>query len=162
MRALRLAERTLDAVAVVVFLAMFGAICVQVLLRYVFNAPLVWSDEFAQYCFVWIAFIGVVRAARHRTHIGITALIERLPAGVARLLRLVWQLAAIGFAGLLLWYGYAIIVQNLTVTMTSMPLPYWPVYAIVPVAAVFLIAYAVRDARDIVSGREPPPGGSAL
>ena len=41
---------------------MFLCVFVQVVLRYVFDRPLVWSDELARYLFVWCAFLGWVIA----------------------------------------------------------------------------------------------------
>lgn len=146
----RALERALDAVAVVLFLAMFAAICAQVTLRYVFNAPLVWSDEFAQYCFVWVAFIGVVLAARNRSHIAITAIIERLPAIVALALGLLWQAGTLFACAVLVWYGILLAWQNRDVQMTSIEMGYWLVYAVVPIAGAFVAGYALRDAAALI------------
>jgi len=159
-RLLTLLERLLDAVAVVQFLAMFAIICVQIVLRYVFNAPLVWSDELAQYCFVWVAFIGVVLASRNRTNIAITAVRDRLPRLPATVLMLAAEGAMFGFALVLGWYGWRLMAQNADVTMTSMPFGYWIVYAIVPIAALFIALYAARDVVLILrsdTGRERAP-----
>lgn len=141
----RAIERLLDGLATLAFLTMFALVVAQVVLRYVFNNPLVWSDEIAQYLFVWVAFLGILRASRHRTHIAITAVVDRLPPLAARGLALFWLLAMAIFAVLLGWYGFVIARQNMTVMMTSLPLPYWLVYAIVPVAGSGLLLYAVRD-----------------
>ncbi len=146
----RLTERMLDRLTVVVFLAMFGLVVMQVTMRYVFNDPIVWSDELAQYAFVWLAFLGVLRATRNRSHVAIDALTKRLPARITLALALVWQGVALAFALVLAWYGYALAGQNFTVRMTSIDLPYWPVYAIVPLAGLGLAAYALRDARALV------------
>lgn len=156
----RAIERLLDGLATLAFLTMFALVVAQVVLRYVFNDPLVWSDEIAQYLFVWVAFLGVLRASRHRTHIAITAVIDRLPPWAARAMALFWLLAMAAFAGLLGWYGVVIARQNMTVMMTSLPLPYWLVYAIVPVTGAGLFLYAVRDIAALwrpagAEGRQP-------
>jgi TRAP-type C4-dicarboxylate transport system permease small subunit len=53
-----------------------------VVLRYVFNDPLTWSEEFVVTLFVWSVMLGVPSALRSRMHIRIDALILRLgPAG---------------------------------------------------------------------------------
>ena len=55
-----------------------------VLLRYVFNDPLTWSEEFVVTLFVWSVMVGVPSALRARMHIRIDALILRLGAGARR------------------------------------------------------------------------------
>jgi len=142
---MRLAERALDALAVVLFAVMFGVIVMQVALRYVFNHPLVWTDEAAQYCFVWVSFLGWTMAARRRIHIGINVVVDRLPAAARRGLHALWCLAAVGFALVLFVVGIVIAWRNGDVRMVSIDFAFWPVYLAVPIAALVLIAYAVRD-----------------
>src|SRR6266576_990287 len=102
---LKQAERALDALTVVLFSLMFAMIVCQSVLRYVFNQPLVWTDEAAQYCFVWISFLGWTMAARKRIHIGINVVADRLPAAARRTLHALWCVAGVGFAAVLAVVG---------------------------------------------------------
>ncbi len=52
---LRWAERWTAAGLVAVILALMAA---QVVARYVFRAPIPWSEEVASFAFVWLAFLG--------------------------------------------------------------------------------------------------------
>src|SRR5260221_13378480 len=79
------AEQALDGLAVVLFAVMFGVVILQIVLRYVFNAPLVWTDELAQYLFVWTSFLGWTMATRKRIHIGISVVADHLPAAGRRM-----------------------------------------------------------------------------
>jgi TRAP-type C4-dicarboxylate transport system permease small subunit len=146
----RLAERALEALAVVLFALMFGVIVCQIVLRYVFNHPLVWTDEAAQYCFVWVSFLGWTMAARKRIHIGINVVADRLPPGPKRALHALWCVVGVGFALVLAVVGVVIAYRNGDVRMVSIDFAFWPVYLAVPVAALFLVAYAVRDLVQIV------------
>jgi tripartite ATP-independent transporter DctM subunit len=40
--------------------------------RYVFNSPLMWTDELATFLFLWLAMIGAVVALRHDGHMRLT------------------------------------------------------------------------------------------
>jgi TRAP-type transport system small permease protein len=147
---LRAAEKILDTLAVALFAAMFGAIIVQIVLRYLFNAPLVWTDEFAAYLFVWISFLGWTMATRRRIHIGIGLIADRLPARGRRLLHGFWCAATIAFAVVLFVVGIAITRRNADVQMVSLDFALWPVYLAVPLAAAFLVLYGLRDLVAIV------------
>jgi TRAP-type C4-dicarboxylate transport system permease small subunit len=147
---LRRAERALDSLAVVLFLLMFGVIVLQITLRYVFNRPLVWTDELAQYLFVWISFLGWTMATRKRIHIGISVVADQLPPRVRRGLHALWCVATIAFAVILLVVGATITYRNGDVRMVSLDFAFWPVYLAVPFAALFLVVYAVRDLIEIV------------
>ncbi|HEY0294417.1 MAG TPA: TRAP transporter large permease subunit [Bordetella sp.] len=47
--------------------------------RYVFQMPLIWSDELAEYLFLWLAMLGAVLAYRADEHMKMTAVVDRLP-----------------------------------------------------------------------------------
>src|SRR5262249_53571539 len=47
-----------------------------VVARYVFNRPLVWSDELASALFLWLAMIGAVIALRRGEHMRLTAIVK--------------------------------------------------------------------------------------
>ena len=49
-----------------------------VVARYVFNAPLVWSDELASILFLWLAMLGAVIAFRRDEHMRMTACVGLL------------------------------------------------------------------------------------
>src|ERR1700691_4712175 len=44
-----------------------------VVARYIFNAPLVWSDELASTLFLWLAMLGAVVAFRRDEHMRMTS-----------------------------------------------------------------------------------------
>jgi tripartite ATP-independent transporter DctM subunit len=49
-----------------------------VLARYVFDRPLVWSDELASILFLWLAMLGAVIAFRRQEHMRMTAIVGLL------------------------------------------------------------------------------------
>lgn len=49
-----------------------------VLMRYVFNHPLQWSEEIVTSLFVWTVFIGSAYAYRTHSHLGVDILVNRL------------------------------------------------------------------------------------
>jgi TRAP-type C4-dicarboxylate transport system permease small subunit len=54
-----------------------------VVARYVFHAPLVWSDELASILFLWLSMLGAVVALRRGEHMRMTALCKRSPSARA-------------------------------------------------------------------------------
>ena len=46
--------------------------------RYVFTAPLTWSDELASVLFLWLAMLGAVIALRRGEHMRLSTLVNRL------------------------------------------------------------------------------------
>ena len=64
----------------VVLLGVFTTILfIQVVMRYVFNNSLSWSEELARYLFIWLCFIGVSFGAKQMKHLKIDVFISVFP-----------------------------------------------------------------------------------
>jgi len=82
------------AVLVVVEIIILGA---GVMARYVFHAPLVWSDELASILFLWLSMLGAVVALRRGEHMRMTGLVSRVSPQTRALLEAVAITASIAF-----------------------------------------------------------------
>ena len=142
----RMTERAIDGAAIAVFVGIFLCVFAQVILRYVFNSPLTWSEELARYLFIWCAFLGWIIAARRRSHLAIGSLPQRASKRVRALLALLAAVAAIAFAAILTFYGTRIAVRNFDVDTTALFFTMGAVYAIVPLAAISVGLHALADA----------------
>lgn len=79
-------------------IVIFGAatmvvvVAAQVVMRYVFNGSFDWADEVSRIAFVWTTFLAIPLGIREGAHVGITLLVDKLPAGlrstIARLMNL--------------------------------------------------------------------------
>jgi tripartite ATP-independent transporter DctM subunit len=66
--------------------------------RYVFNSPLMWTDELATFLFLWLAMVGAVVAVRRGAHMRLTTFIEWIAPNVRSWLATVAELVVIVFA----------------------------------------------------------------
>ena len=55
--------------------------------RYLFDHPLVWSDELASILFLWLAMLGAAIALRRSEHMRMTAVVGALPPSSSRRIR---------------------------------------------------------------------------
>lgn len=140
------ATRVIDALAIATFAGMFSCVLAQVVLRYGFDRPLVWSDELARYLFVWCAFLGWIIAARRRSHLAISVVADRCGPRGRALFGLAASAAAFAFAVLLFAYGSQITARNLDIGTVALFFSFGVVYAIVPIAAFAIGVYAIVDA----------------
>lgn len=60
------------------FLFSLILVFVQVIMRYIFNYSLSWSEELARYIFVWQSWLGFCLALKHGKHIRIDVVSHRL------------------------------------------------------------------------------------
>src|SRR5690625_4485306 len=96
---------TLTAAALVV---MFW----QIVSRYVFNAPLAWSDEFVRYLLVWITFVGAALAVRYSKLIKLDFIFNlfKLNNGIKMIIRGLSNVLSIIFCLIVLRYSLVMLV----------------------------------------------------
>jgi TRAP-type C4-dicarboxylate transport system permease small subunit len=71
--------RWLDHLLVVGLSVMGIMVLGNVILRYVFNSGIEYSEEVSRFIFVWITFIGAVVALKEGLHLGMDTLVQRMP-----------------------------------------------------------------------------------
>ena len=78
-----LERRLEEAIAGVCVMIMCAMVFLHVVLRYVFNEPLSWSDEIAQYMMLWSVYLSVSWAVRERAHIRVMNFINLFPRTIS-------------------------------------------------------------------------------
>jgi TRAP-type C4-dicarboxylate transport system permease small subunit len=120
-----------------------------VLARYVFNYSLAWSDELAALCFVWLTLLGSVAALRRRTHMTIGFFPGLFgPAGQRRV-GLYVMASIVFFLVCLIWYGIVLSRVMMSDRSAVLRLPVGLSYLSLPVAGSLMLAYALRQTRDV-------------
>ncbi|RDJ19956.1 ABC transporter permease [Bosea caraganae] len=74
-RPARWLDLLLEAVAAILVLAEVVILLTNIIARYVFNAPIVWSDELAGILFLWLSMIGTAVAFSRNQHMRMTAFV---------------------------------------------------------------------------------------
>ena len=71
--------RLSDAIAAILLAADLVVVCVSVLLRFLFNAPVEWSDDVARGLMVGSAFFGAASALARGENVGVSFFRDMLP-----------------------------------------------------------------------------------
>jgi TRAP-type transport system small permease protein len=150
-----LADRLVQAVAVVCMLALVACVVLGVVSRQL-NAPLAWTDELAQMFLVWCALAGWMIALRRRSHIRITMLIDRLPGRPRAVAEIVIQLSIVIFGMLMLRYGFGLIARTWDVEAISLPISSAIIYVPLPALAAALILQGLAQLIEAARGRVAP------
>src|SRR3954451_4419655 len=145
-----------DAVAAILLVADLLVVCVSVLLRFLFNAPVEWADDVARGLMVGSSFFGAASALARSENLGVAFFIDMLPGGVHRVVDAVGALLVTIIAGYVAFN--ALKMGWLTTGQTSgsgLPLE-WTFYPM-GVGALFMTVFAAeifggRSLRDMIAG----------
>jgi tripartite ATP-independent transporter DctM subunit len=131
-----------------------------VMSRYLFRAPLVWSDELASILFLWLAMLGSVVALRRNEHMRMTALVAKAGPATRAFLEVIAVLVPLLFLAVMLQPGYEFAEDEGFIATPAMGLSGGWAAAAFPVgAALMLLGCLVRLA--LVASRRMLAGGIA-
>ncbi|KQO16854.1 TRAP transporter small permease [Acidovorax sp. Leaf78] len=106
-RVLRGYTRALDALAGLCLAIMVVLVFGNVVLRYTFNSGITVSEELSRWLFVWLTFMGAVVALREHGHLGVDAMVVRLPRLGKKICLVLAQMAMLYVSWLLLAGSWA-------------------------------------------------------
>jgi TRAP-type C4-dicarboxylate transport system permease small subunit len=138
-------EKGINFMAILFFTVIFGVALSQIVMRWVFKDPIVWSEELIRLMYVWICFIGWTLASRYRTYIRITFIINALPPIPQKLLATVNNLLIIIFSVLMVYYGIKMTRIAAAGGAVTLPISFALVYVIVPITNFIILLYHLAD-----------------
>ncbi|MEK3886136.1 TRAP transporter small permease [Bacillus sp. FSL K6-3431] len=142
---MRKANKILDyleeyvAVSTLIFTSLL--VFTQVVLRYLFNYSLHWSEEVARYLIVWFIFIGSSIAVREKAHAAVDAVVIYLPSIFKKIFSILANATAMGFCIIIILSGCKAIlnvVQYDSVT-PSLGIPMYIPYLAIPVGGALML-----------------------
>lgn len=119
-----------------------------ILARYVFQRPLIWTDELASILFLWLAMLGAVIALHRGEHMRMTAVVGLVPPRARAFLDVVAIAAPLAFLALMLHPAYEYAADEVFVTTPALELPNaWRAAALPVGIGLMLLVAALRLAR---------------
>ena len=153
---LKLVDRLEEGAIAFLLAAMTLITFFQVILRYVFNASILWGIEASTYLFGWLVLIGISYGVKVGSHIGVDALVNLLPTRGKQIAGLIAGLLCILYAVFMLvgsWYYFETVYQ-IGVTGDDIPIQRWIMIIILPVGFVLLLYRLIQMTWRILQGEE--------
>jgi len=132
--------------------------------RYFLHAPIRWSDEVAQFLFLWLSYLGALAALMGGRHYSFPNLINMLPANLRLAAKTVSDLIVLAMLAILVWGGVVLVDLLHYQRSPAIDLPVYYVYAALPLVSflmalviVFQIIARLRGARELGQDSPNPP-----
>jgi len=119
-----------------------------VVFRYVFDHPLVWSDELASTLFLWLVMLGAVIAFRRDEHMRMTACVTALGPAPRALADSFADVASLVFLLLIAWPAYQYARDELPITTSALEITDAWRAAALPAGIVLMLVFAMFRLRD--------------
>ncbi|MDR2132356.1 MAG: TRAP transporter small permease [Clostridiales Family XIII bacterium] len=134
----------------------------QVIMRYVFNNSLPWTEELSRYLFIWESWLGISIGAKQAKHIKIVILTDRLKGMLRPIVLTVADLFTLFVLVVLIGYGFVLTQKIMAMSTNSsvLHIPMWLIYASLPAGCALMTFRIVTDIANRLLGRgERPEGG---
>lgn len=137
-------EHWLTYAATAIILIVMVWICAEVVMRYVFNAPLQGHLEGAELLVPIIVFLAISYTQSQKGHVGMTLIIESLPPKVSRILEIITLLLSVCTCAILSYFSYKHAYGAYVIDDVTMTPPYWRIW---PSAAAIPVGYMLVSIR---------------
>ncbi|MFI5011930.1 MAG: TRAP transporter small permease [Hyphomicrobiales bacterium] len=142
--------------ALALMVALLGTVLAGVVTR-ALDEPLIWTDEVSRLLMVWLAVFGWVLACRRRGHIRVRFFRDLLPERARRIAEILMQLAVMLFGVLIVWFGVQLVIRNIDLQATTVPISMSWLYAPICLAGLVTAAQAVGEIREHLRTPRPLP-----
>jgi len=122
--------------------------CYEVVMRYVFNSPTIWTLDFGIYFLVWLSFLSMSYCQKRGKHVHVDLLISRLSEKQRIVLDVATSILFLTGAAIMLYYSTiytltAIRTQELSIGLVAHPI--WPVKLSISVGTLLLTLYLLIE-----------------
>lgn len=138
-------NRTVVIIAQIILVVMVFTVFSQVIMRYIFQKPLMWSEELSRYLYAYLCFFGISISTYEKTHLDVTFLVKKFSKTIQYYLKI--------FSMLLMLLIFIIVSRNAlllpkvggTIRAYSLGIPFWVLsISMVPgfiISSIYIITY---------------------
>lgn len=148
-------NRVIEVFCIVIMGIMSVLVTWQVITRYIFNKPSVFTEATAQYLFVWLVMYGSAYVFGKREHMQISFIRDLTPKNIRKIIDTIQEIVITIFvAGVMIYGGYFSSLRQMAQTDAALQIPIGVIYSAIPISGIFVIFYAVCNIRKILTSKE--------
>jgi TRAP-type transport system small permease protein len=117
------------------------AISLGVFYRYVLELPLAWTEELAEYLFVWSAFLAAAVSVGRSDQFHVPLLIDSLRPKARRVLRVAIDLLELAFSIVMIRFGFEMANRMMIARSPVLPIPQGVAYLVIPIAGLYMAVH---------------------
>lgn len=151
-------DRALDVMAflaAVILIFIMVSVCLNVILRYFFNEPLIWVNQITECFLLYITFLGSAWLLRNEGHVKVDILLNHLSSKALAFLGIISSVIGIIVSVILTFFGFSLtwyFYHKGLYTPTILELPLSLIIIIIPIGSFMLIVQFIRRFCNFIAG----------
>lgn len=133
---------------------------VQVVSRYVFDAPIWWTESVSRYMFIWTIMLFAPVILRSGNNLGFDLILKKMPRRAQEIMNIVAMSLICAFGAFYCNYSLQFMIKTIKKTIPGLKIPYWTVYSSEVVGAFLIFLFALEIViNQIIKLRADKKGG---
>ena len=106
-----------------------------------------WVEEVGETTLAWLTVVGAAIAVKERSHFALALFTHHFSERARAGLHIIHNLIIAGFGGLIAWFGYKLVLLNITLTSPALEMSLGWLYASTVVGGILMALFALDMAR---------------
>lgn len=139
------AVKIYEVLSTVFLTGMLICLFLQVFFRYVFNSPLIWTEEAARYLYVWVTFFTAGYCVHEHLHVEMTIFSNIFKGKARKALQILLNLISAACYAYIIPSGFKFFLMQCKIDMITMPIKMGAMWLAVPLGcALFVLALLIE------------------
>ena len=132
--------------SMVILLAFLVLATLQVVSRFVFNLPFVWTEELTSNLIIWMTFLGATAVQREDSHIRVELIENILSRKAVAVIYAFYDLLTLGFLICLIYGGWHTVYELTHEKTPALQIPLKYLFLVIPFSATIMCGYVIKNA----------------
>jgi C4-dicarboxylate transporter, DctQ subunit len=131
----------------VIFIFITGSVCVDVIMRYFFNRPMIWVIEISEYLLVYMTFLAAAWVLKREGHVTVDVVTAQLKPKAQAITGIISSTVGVFVCLVIAWFGFLETLDNFLrgVRIPSiLEFPKGPILAIIPLGSFLFMIQFIR------------------
>jgi TRAP-type C4-dicarboxylate transport system permease small subunit len=147
-------ETVFQAITASLMVFMVFLTLLQVSTRYALESSLSWTEELARLDLIYLTFFGSIVAFQRREHLQVEMLVNTLPHGMRKWLKVLVDLASLVVLGVVVWQGFPLLFKFWPLLSAALQWPTTVFYFPVVFCCFVMLVYTVLDIMTVIRGKD--------
>lgn len=145
-------ERVFQAITASLMVFMVFLTLLQVSTRYALESSLSWTEELARLDLIYLTFFGSIVAFQRCEHLRVEMLVNTLPHGMRKWLKVLVDLASLLVLGVVVWQGFPLLFKFWPLLSAALQWPTTVFYFPVVFCCFVMLVYTALDIVTVIRG----------
>ena len=147
-------SRTVRSVCIVLMAAIFVMFLLNVFVRFVPIYNFTQTDDWIQFCLIWMIFLGAQDLVRTRNHFVVDFLSDRIQnLNIKKILKIIVCLIELTTYIIITWFGIIWVLKSNSYMQSITWMQVRWMYLAIPFSSFFMSLYTIRDLFLVINGK---------